>query len=1010
MHANPELTRARARRLLDAFLRPAVYGAAVGLGVEALHVHGAPIGVAQARAGRFEPFAVGDRWGAPWDTTWLRLRGSVPAEWAGAEVVARIGLGFAGQTGFGAEALLWRGDTAVQGISPDHSEVLVARPARGGEAVDLLVEAAANPDIDQRAATWPLLMPDPGGAPILELRRAELCVARRDVEALCIDMELVLDLASHLEPERARTGVLVEALRRACMLVDPEALTPANVAAAQAPLHDALSNAGAPRRFRVVAQGHAHIDTAWLWPLRESRRKCARSFSTVLSLMDEDPDLRFAASQMVQYAWMRDDHPELFARIRQRVAEGRWEVVGGMWVEADCNVASAESLVRQVLHGVRFAEEELGVRPRVGWLPDTFGFPATLPQILAQSGFDSFMTQKLWWNDTDTFPHSTFWWEGGDGSRVLTHMPPVATYNGVVSAEEVLRSETSFHDSGVSSSSLYLFGLGDGGGGPTREMLLRARRLGDVDGLPQLEQGTSGDFFARVAAEDGERLATWRGELYLERHRGVFTTQARIKRDNRQAERLLREAETWSALRPDGIGEYPAAALDEAWKLTLLHQFHDILPGSSIHWVYQDAARDHARVHRIAEDAIDTAVQAIAARVDTTGMARPVVVFNAASASRAEMVEIDGNLHAVEVPAIGYAAIDAAARHAHADRVAVGGNSMENGLLRITWDGDGLLTSIHDKQAAREVIADGARANLLQVFRDHPTDYDAWEVDADDLRTPTDITACDRIEVIERGPARAAVRVTRSHGASTYTQTIALHAGSRRVDFHTRVDWQESHRLLKVAFPVAVRAEEARYDTGFGSVARPTHENTTWDAARFEVPAHRWADLSQADHGVALLNRDKHGHDVRGNTMRLTLLRAPTAPDPQADRGVHDIEYALLPHRGDAAAAQVACHAEAYDIPLRAVPTTAHQGDLPATGTLLDLHVDGQVLVTAVKKSERGEALVVRVCEVAGGGARIVANRPAALCDLLENPHTPLDGATTLGPHQLATLRFEPAS
>jgi alpha-mannosidase len=1013
VHASPESIRARARRLLDAYLLPAVWGEPRPLAVEALHVHGEPIGVAQARAGRFEPFAVGERWGALWDTTWMRMRGAVPGEWAGEEVVARIGLGYAGQTGFGAEALLWHGDAPVQGISPDHSSVLIARPARGGEDVDLLIEAAANPDIDQRAATWPLLMPDPGGAPMLELRRAEICVVRRDVEALCTDMEIVFDLCAHLDQRRARTGALLDALRRACMLVDPENLTASNVAAARAPLDDALRVTGAARRHRVVAQGHAHIDTAWLWPLRETRRKCARSFSTVLSLMDEDPEFRFAASQMVHYAWMREDYPDLFARIRERIAEGRWEVVGGMWVEADCNIASAESLVRQVLHGALFAEEVLGVSPTVGWLPDTFGFPATLPQILLQSGMSAFMTQKISWNQTTAFPHSSFWWEGIDGSRVLTHMPPVATYNGDVSAEEVLRSETAFRDPGASSASLYLFGLGDGGGGPSREMLQRAARMRDVEGLPLLEQGTSGGFFDAVAREDGERLATWRGELYLERHRGVFTSQARIKHDNREAERLLREAETWSALRPGGLRDYyPSAQLDEAWKLTLLHQFHDILPGTSIHWVYEDARRDHARVHAVAGHAIDTALEAIAATVDTEAMQRPYAVFNAASASRRELVEIGSNLHEVEVPALGWAAVDAATPHPGADTVRATTTSMENALLRIEWGADGLLTSIHDKRSGREVLEPGARANLLQIFRDHPTDYDAWEIDADDLRMPTGITHCDTVELIEHGPQRATMRVTRRHGRSTYTQSTTLHAGSARIDFHATVDWQESHRLLKVAFPVAVRAATATYDVGFGTVQRPTHENTAADAAQFEVPAHRWADLSQPDHGVALLNRDKHGYDVRGNTLRLSLLRAPTAPDPRADRGIHEIDYALLPHDGDATAARVAHHAEAYGIPLRAVATTAHRGELPTTGTLLHLDADGAVLVTAVKKSERGEALIVRVCEVGGGGASIAlsATTQAALCDLRERPHTPLDphAPLTLGPYQLATLRFEP--
>ncbi|HEV7678870.1 MAG TPA: alpha-mannosidase [Candidatus Dormibacteraeota bacterium] len=1018
MHTSPELTRARARRLIDAYLRPAVHGPCVALDVGALHVHGEPIGIAQAREGAYVPFAVGEAWGAAWDTTWFRLRGAVPREWAGQEVVARVGLGFKGQTGFGAEGLLWRGDEPVQGISPDHDTVMVARAARGREEVDLLVEAAANPAIDQRAESWPLLMPDPGGTPLLVLRRAELCVVHRDVEALVRDMELVLDMIRVLEPKRARTGALTEALRRACQLVDPEDLRE-SAAAARAPLDDALRTSGAPRRHRIVAQGHAHIDTAWLWPVRETRRKCARSFSTVLALMDEDPEFRFAASQMLHYAWMRDHYPSLYARIRERVAQGRWEVAGGMWVESDCNVASAESLVRQVLHGMLFAIEELHVQPRVGWLPDTFGFPGTLPQILAEAGMQSFMTQKISWNDTNAFPHSSFWWEGIDGSRVLTHMPPVATYNGDASPGEVLRSEIDFRDQGVSSRSLYLFGLGDGGGGPTREMLDSLHRLHDVDGLPLVDQGTTGDFFAHVAREDGERLATWSGELYLERHRGVLTSQARIKRDNRLAERLLREAETWSALRPDGLSGYPAVQLDEAWKLTLLHQFHDILPGSSIHLVYEEAARDHAHVHAVAHQAIDSALHAIAESVDTSDMVDPAVVFNAATAARTEVVDVEGTPRMVTVPGLGYAAVERAAPPAD-QHVQVTEHSMENELLRVTWDERGLLTGVHDKQARREVLQDGRRGNVLQLFRDHPTEYDAWEIDADDLRAYEELTACESIEVVERHPLRAAVRVVRRHGASTYTQTMVLRAGSRRIDVHTVVDWQETHRLLKVAFPVDVRAAQASYDAGFGHHRRPTHENTSWDAAQFEVPAHRFADLSEEGYGVALLNDSRHGYDVRGGVLRLTLLRAPTAPDPQADRGRHEFTYALLPHPGGLVQGGVVDEAERMDLPVRAVAASVRSGELPPSASLLRVESQGgaHVAVTAVKKAERGEALVVRLCEVGGGqGHALVAPRgtvkPAQRCDLLERPdgrrveHVEDGVRVELAPFKLATLRFD---
>jgi len=1017
MHDQPLLAWARARRMLDAWLLPALHGPVLPLDVTALHVHGEPIGVAEARRGVYVPFAAGDAWGAAWDTTWFRLRGGVPAEWAGEEVVVRIGLGYTGQTGFGAEALLWDGDTPAQGISPNHDEIVVARPARGGESVDLLVEAAANPAVDPQTPDFPLLMPDPGGAPLFRLARAEICVVHRDVEAFCRDLALVLDLSQRLGGEGARAGALIAALRRACVLIDPESPRE-SLAAARAPLCAALDSAGAPRRHRVVAQGHAHIDTAWLWPLRETVRKCTRSFSTVLTLMRDHPDFRFACSQAQHYAWMQAHHPALFAQIRERVASGQWEPVGGMWVESDCNLTAAESLVRQVLHGKLFCIEQLGVEPRVGWLPDTFGFPATLPQILREAGLPWFVTQKVSWNQTNAFPHSSFWWEGLDGSRVLTHFPPAATYNGDASPTELLRSERGFRDHGASASSLYLFGWGDGGGGPTRGMLDNLARLRDVDGLPLVEQGVSAhDFFARVEREDGAALPEWRGEMYLERHRGVYTTQGRAKQGNRDAERLLREAELWSCLHPDGLGAYPAAALDEAWKLALLHQFHDILPGTSIHWAYEDTARDHDRVRALAGEAIRTATEAVAARADTGAMGRPVLVFNAASAPRREVVDTGDGLRVVSVPALGYTTIDTA--HADGsdgvDPVEVGHNWMANGRLRLEWDGDGLLTSILD--SGREVLAPGERGNLLQLFRDHPTDYDAWEIDGDDLLDPVALATAETVEVVERNSLRAALRTVRSFGGSSVEQTMVLRAGSRRIDFHTRVHWQEKHRLLKVAFPIDVRAERAAYDVGFGHVERPTHENTGWEAAQFEVPAHRFADLSEHGYGVALLNDSKHGYDVRGHTLRLTLLRSPTSPDPVADRGDHEFTYALLPHPGGLVAGGVRQEAEALDLPLRCVPTTPHAGDLPRTSAAVRVE-GGGVAVTAVKKAERGDALVVRLCEVAGGHttARVTAAaRPAsaARCDLLERARSPLavdaGGAVTvtLAPFQLATLRFE---
>ena len=717
--------------------------------------------------------------------------------------------------------------------------------------------------------------------------------------------------------------------------------------------------------------------------------------------MDEYPDYRFACSQPAQYAWMKESYPTIFEGIRQKVAAGQWEPVGSMWVEADCNLPSGEALVRQFVHGKRFFMQELGVDTRELWLPDVFGYPASLPQLIAESGGEYFLTQKLSWNDTNKPAHHTFMWEGIDGTAVFTHFPPADTYNGDFTAREIVRSVADFKDQSRSSDSLYLYGWGDGGGGPEPDMIESAHRLRSIDGAPQVELGRAADFFAR-ARQEARNLTTWVGELYFELHRGTYTSQARTKRLNRRAEQALREAEIWSIAVDH---DYPAAVFDSSWKRLLINQFHDILPGSSIDWVYEDAERELEAVVEIAGGITTSAQSSLAGSGDN------LTVFNVNSHPRREVVGVDGRYILVDAPACGWASFtDSAATQV--EPVSVSGQVMENGLLRVTWDDRGLLTSIWDKEARREALAPGALGNALLLHDDNPKNWDAWDVDADYRATFVPVTELASANVEVEGPLRAAVQFTRNFGSSKLQQRMLLDAGSRVLRFETEVDWQEEHKFLKVAFPVAVRSSRATYEIQFGHVERSTHANTSWDQARFEVCAHRWADLGEPGYGVALLNDCKYGYDIQGSVMRLSLLRAPTHPDPAADRGKHRFTYALMPHPGDFREAGVIAAAEDLNNPLRVV-----RGGLSAGERRSLIEVDTpQVVVEAIKRAEDSDAVIIRLYEAWGGRcrARVRTSLPgsrAFLCDLLERDRDEIevrDGQLELDltPFKILTLKL----
>ncbi len=975
-------------------IRPAIHPRRHPLEVSAYHVRGEPVPVAAALGGDYVPVQVGDSWGAMWDTTWFRMQAEIPREWEHGTVAALLHLGGDAEVGFSAEGLIWSpSGTPLQGLHHEHRQYLVTEQAVPGDQVEFFVEAAANPIPPWGCDRWPLLTPDYTGDPLYKLGQAELSLVDRRVEQLDFDVQVLLEMVEQL-PDRAEE--ILDLLCATLATVDPDQVG-ASAGEAASKLARAFGlQSSSP--FLLTATGHAHIDSAWLWPVRETKRKCARTFSNQLRLMELYPEHRFACSSAAQYQWIKDDYPALYDQIRARVREGRWEPIGGMWVEPDTNVPSGESLVRQFVYGKRFFAEEFGVETAEMWIPDVFGYSAALPQIAQQAGVDVLVTQKLSWNDTNVFPHSTFWWQGHDGSRVMTHFPPANTYNGNFSIRQLAESQGNYKDHDRFDRGLYPFGFGDGGGGPTARMLETARRAQDQAGLPRVEIGSVGSFLDRLRAEQPD-LATWTGELYLETHRATLTTHADVKRNNRRAEESLRAAEMWSV----AAGTDRRPELDQAWKDLLLQQFHDILPGSSIHWVYQDAAAAHSEIRATADGVVSEAQAALA------GSGGEAVAFNASSYDRTEVVEVDKQLRVVSVPACGWA--PAAASSHSFDPVAAGDGWMDNGLLRVTWNESGLLTSIWDHEAGREVLAEGRKGNVFQLLADNPRQYDAWDIERSAFDEVTDLTDIDLITVGQSDPLRCSVRFTRSFGRSSISQLMSLDAGSRRLTFDTEVDWHEDHLFLKVAFPVSVHASRATYEIQHGHIERPTVTNTSWDEARFEVCGHRWADLSEPGYGVALLNDSKYGYDIKGNVMRLSLLKAPGYPDPEADRGVHHFAYALLPHVGDLRSpGSVVEQAEWFNLPVAIVP-----GSAGAAGRIVRVDRPG-VSVEAVKWADRSDGVVVRLCEVWGsrGSAKVSLDRPfstVSRTDLLEREVSPLEHSAgtvelQLRPYELVTLLF----
>ncbi|RLE04046.1 MAG: hypothetical protein DRJ11_02255 [Candidatus Aminicenantes bacterium] len=774
------------------------------------------------------------------------------------------------------------------------------------------------------------------------------------------------------------------------------------------------------KNFTIYVGGNSHIDLAWLWRWLETIEVGRATFETILQNMEEYPEIIYIQSQAQLYEWIEKKYPQLFEKIRQKVREGRWEIVGGMWVEPDCNLIDGESFVRQILYGKRYFKEKFGVDVTIGWNPDSFGYNWNMPQFLVKSGFKAFVTQKIFWNDTTSFPYFLFWWEAPDGSRILTYFPPTG-YVGSLRAERMIEGLKNFERNTGLQQTYILYGLGDHGGGPNREMLDRARNHEKQALFPQLIHKPFHEFIQKIQKKAASTIPLWKDELYLEYHRGTYTTQAKTKKWNRRSEVWLTEAEKIASLGFLWDKDYPQKALTRAWKNVLLNQFHDILPGSSIHPVYRDAEEFYQRAAQVTRKVINQGLLFLAQKVKIppTLNDSPLLVFNSLSWKRDGLVKVALPRHlssqenlvvenhrgeiipsqlittrgrklicflAKDIPPLGYKLyqIRPAPALSYRSNLKVEKFTLENKFFKIVLHPEtGNIISIFDKQAKREVISHQQPANQLQLFEDIPERWDAWNIGYTGRKWTLD--KYDRLEVVHQGPVLASIKISKSFlglakarrepttdfPSSFFNQEIILYNDLPRIDIKMKADWWEEHTLLKVAFPVEVDSQQATYEIPYAFIQRPTARNTPWEKARFEVSAIRWADLSDGDYGVSLLNNCKYGHDIEKNVMRLTLLRSPTWPDPLADRGKHEFAYALYPHQGDWRQADTVLRAYEFNVPLRAIWLEKSSGmkntqpTLPPKMSFFKV-TPTNIILAAIKKAEDRPTLILRLYEAEG--------------------------------------------
>lgn len=992
----------------------------------------------------WDKICVGDRWSGRDRYLWLHKEIQIPESWKGKRAVGIFDFGKTGAgNNSGFEAMCYINEKPYQGVDVNHKEVFFPEELYG-KTFRLTFRL------------WSGL--EGGGVPAPQehmIKRADLAYLDEKVDDFYYLGAMVLDTVQNLADAEPVKYELRNALDQACKCIDwsypgSEEFYE-SVHQADDLLNEKIDGMKKDSLVKVKCVGHTHIDMAWLWRLKHTHEKASRSFSTVLRMMEMFPEYIFLQTQPQLYAYIKEDFPEIYEEIKKRVQEGRWEVDGGMWVEADCNLTSGESLTRQILIGSKFIKDEFGKEVEYLWLPDVFGYSWALPQILKKSGIDMFMTTKISWNQYNRMPHDTFKWKGIDGSEVLTHFITTPepwnepgswfyTYNGLLTAKTVKGVWDAYSEKEMNQELLISYGYGDGGGGVNRDLLERRRRIDKIPGLPSLETSTAGEFFRdlKETVKNTDRYVhTWDGELYLEYHRGTYTSQGYNKRMNRKMELLYRKAEWLTAMHAVQSKKLELAKqekLTEGWKLILTNQFHDIIPGSSIHEVYEDSRKDYAKVEAIGTEVINDYFQ------DSLDEAKDVwTVYNDSGWNRDEIVAIpaakagkfvdgDGNVLETQcekdvtyvqvknVPAMGHRAVffrgeDQTGEETSVSPFKVDGRKIETPFYQMIINEQGQIEKLYDKEYGRNVLAPNERGNVLQMFEDKPLDNDAWDIDIYYQQKMREVTDLVKWEVKECGSLRLVIGLMWKYMNTTIEQDMVLYAADRRIDFRTKVDFQERQQLLKAAFPVDIRTTYATYDIQYGNVRRPNHWNTSWDQARFESVGHRFADLSERNYGVALLNDCKYGYDVKGNLLRLSLLRSGKQPDHIQDVGEHVFTYSLLPHTGDIVSGGVVVSAHALNNPMLIC-----EGKEEKTEDTFMTIDNPQVEIDAVKKSEDGKYLVVRFHDYAGSSQKVTVKpnfcfRNWSEGDLRERRIGEICGddevTMTLHPYEIKTVLFE---
>lgn len=935
-------------------------------------------------------FKSGDLWGGKDCHGWFKCSLEVPKNLEGKVIALNFHTFDEGWDATNPQFILYVNGEEIQGLDINHREVILTHNAVTGTRYDIDLHAYAGMLADKKAT--------------LHGKLVEIDMGSRE---LYWNLKVPVDVCKELDKEDKNRIDMIIVLNEAINLIDLRRPKSKEYDESVKEANDFLEE-----KFYgelcghedVIATcvGHTHIDVAWLWTVAQTREKVARSFSTVLKLMEEYPEYIFMSSQPQLYKMLKEDHPKIYEKVKKKIEEGVWEPEGSMWLEADCNVTSGESLVRQILYGKRFFKEEFSIDNKILWLPDVFGYSAALPQILKKSNIDYFMTTKIAWNQFNKIPNDTFMWKGIDGSEVLTHFITTTgpgqdreshftTYNGHIQADAIMGSWRRYQNKNINNDVLVSFGWGDGGGGATIEMLENGRRLAKgIPGAPKVKMGTSLEYFKRLEEKvsGNKELKRWVGELYLEYHRGTYTSMARNKRDNRKCENLYTAAEKLNSLSMILGNEYPQENINNSWEKVLLNQFHDIIPGSSIKEVYDVTEVEYKELLENVDNLIENSMENILSEINIKE--RSIVVSNTLGFERNDIAtfeipkdiknpslidendleivcqKIDENkaiFFAKAIPANGYKSfrIIEATKEIN-EVVKLSKKEAENKFFKITLDNQGQITSFINKESNREILKDGAIGNEIQAFEDKPMCFDNWDIDIYYKEKMWKMNDVQSIEVIEQGPVRSTLNIERKFLESKIIQKIHIYKDIERIDFETYVDWKEKDVLVKVAFPVEINAKEATYEIQYGSVTRPTHNNTSWDVAAFEVCGHKWADLSEGDFGVSLLNDSKYGYDIKDGNMRLTLLKSTCDPNPDADKEEHFFTYSIYPHTGTWKEAKTVNQAYQLNTPLFTKVCEENKGVLDDKLSLASVNKDN-VMIEVIKKAEDSDDLIIRLYE-----------------------------------------------